>query len=94
MATAANGCLSSYCPIKGCKINFGAVTLSEQESVENMAEIAAFIVEYGELGAVLFGHFYHAKDAKRAIEEATALIKMRKHLLTRTLMKILRHILR
>lgn len=50
--------------------DFGDVILSESEDLENVSEIAAFIAKKGELGAALFDHFYHVKDAKRAIEEA------------------------
>lgn len=49
--------------------DFGSVTLAEYESLENVAEIAAFIAEHGELGAVLFANFHDINDAKRAIEE-------------------------
>lgn len=46
---------------------FGGVRLSEYEGIEQVCELAAFIVEHGALGRALLEHFPDISDAETAL---------------------------
>ncbi len=48
---------------------FGSLRLSEYESLERVAELAAFFEEHGELGAELVSHYGDLDSARTAIED-------------------------
>ena len=51
---------------------FEGVSISEWESFERVSEIAAFIVEHGELGGKLIEYFGSLQDAQNAISDQYA----------------------
>lgn len=51
---------------------FEGASISEYTGIEEVAELAAFIGEHGEIGGKLIGYFGDLGDAKKTIEEAYA----------------------
>jgi len=51
---------------------FEGVSLSEYEGFEQVAQLAAFIAEHGEIGGQLVNHLGDLDEAKKAIEDAYA----------------------
>lgn len=47
---------------------FGGAQISEYDSINDVAELASFIMKHGELGAELFS-YYSIEDAERMLEE-------------------------
>lgn len=48
---------------------FAGVRVSEYSGIEEVAELGAFIVEHGRLGAELIAHFGDLEEARRALED-------------------------
>lgn len=48
---------------------FGEIKIGEYESLESISELAEFIVEYGELGAMLYNHYQDLNEALQALED-------------------------
>ena len=48
---------------------FQTAHIGEYQSIESVAELAAFIAEHGELGAKLYNHFNALDEAKDAISD-------------------------
>ncbi|TRW96277.1 antirestriction protein ArdA [Paracoccus sp. M683] len=51
---------------------FEGAEVSEYMGIEQVAELAAFIEEHGEIGGKLVGHFGNLDEARKAIEDAYA----------------------
>lgn len=51
---------------------FEGASVSEYMGIDEVAELAAFIGEHGEIGGKLVGHFGDLGDARNAIEDAYA----------------------
>ena len=48
---------------------FEGASIAEYESIQSVAELAAFIEEYGPVAAMLAGHYADLEDAKEAIRD-------------------------
>lgn len=49
--------------------DFGGYSLSENEGLEEVSQIADFLVEHGEVASALLSYFQNLDDAKRALDE-------------------------
>ena len=49
--------------------DFGEIQIGEYESLKSISELAEFVIEHGELGAMVYEYYEHLEDAIEKLED-------------------------